>query len=238
MSDPESAELTKSGKNESSGEPREVRAVALSLSDSIGIFPELVAAGTPTPGGGSVAALCGVLAASLGQMVRNLTIGKPKYAANEARLKEVGDELERLGARLRELIAEDAASFEAVLKAYRLPKESDAQKQERAAQIQAATLGSISVPVETAGRSLEVLRRLRELADIGNTNALSDVAVGAQLAQTAVKGASYNVRVNLGSLSDAETAGRIGREVTRMVDESRAVAEEIEARLQGPGVGK
>jgi formiminotetrahydrofolate cyclodeaminase len=233
MSDPNSTELAKMNRNESGSEPRNIRVVALQLSDSIGIFPELVAAGTPTPGGGSVAALCGVLASSLGQMVCNITIGKPKYAANEPRLKEIGRQLEELAERLRELIAEDAASFEAVLKAYRLPRESEEQKQERAAQIQAATLGSINVPVETAERSFEVLIRLGELAAIGNPNALSDVAVGAQLAQTAIKGASYNVRVNLGSLSDTETAERIGRNMTRLIDESRAIAEEVEARLQG-----
>ena len=231
MSESNPAELIKADQNESGSEPSGVRAVALKLSDSIGIFPDLVAAGTPTPGGGSVAAMCGVMAAALGQMVCNITIGKPKYAANESRLKEIRDELEQLGARLRELIAEDADSFEAVLKAYRLPKESEEQKQERAAQVQAATVGSINVPLETASRSFEVLKRLRELADIGNTNALSDAGVGAQLAQTAVKGASYNVRTNLGSLSDKGMAGRIDQQVARLVDESRVIAEEVEAKM-------
>ncbi|HKP84971.1 MAG TPA: cyclodeaminase/cyclohydrolase family protein [Blastocatellia bacterium] len=231
MSESNPAELVKANQDESGSEPRAARAVALKLSDSIGIFPDLVAAGTPTPGGGSVAALCGVMAASLGQMVCNITIGKPKYAANEPRLKEVRDELERLGARLRELIAEDADSFEAVLKAYRLPKDSEEQKQERAARIQAATLGSINVPLETAARSFEVLKYLQELAVIGNPNALSDAGVGARLAQTAIKGASYNVRINLGSLSDKEAAERLSSQMTLLVDESQAIAEEVEARI-------
>src|SRR3989442_5880801 len=106
------------------------------LSSSVGSFAELVAASTPTPGGGSVAAYCGVLAASRGQMVCNLTIGKQKYAEAEPRVKQVKAELEGLSIRLRELIAEDAASFEAVLRAYRLPKETDAEKAERSLQIQ------------------------------------------------------------------------------------------------------
>jgi len=231
MSESKPGELITTDQGKSSSETRDIRVVQLKLSDSIGLFPDLVAAGTPTPGGGSVAALCGVLAASLGQMVCNITIGKPKYAANAPRLKEIRDELERLGARLRELIGEDADSFEAVLKAYRLPKESDEQKQERAARIQAATLGSINVPVETAARSFEVLKYLRELADIGNPNALSDTGVGAQMAETAVKGASYNVRINLGSLSDNRAAEQIGQQMSRLIDESRAIAEEIEARI-------
>jgi formiminotetrahydrofolate cyclodeaminase len=231
MSESDSTELVPAEQGETNSEPRNVRVVAMGLSNSIGIFPDLVAAGTPTPGGGSVAAACGVMAASLGQMVCNLTIGKPKYADREPRLKDIRDELEGLGVRLRGLIAEDAASFEAVLRAYRLPKETEEQKRKRATEVQAATLLAIKVPVETAERSFEVLRHLRELADIGNPNALSDMAVGAQLAQTAIKGASYNVRVNLGSLTDKDAAGRLEQQVARLIDESRAIAEEIEARL-------
>jgi len=201
------------------------------LSNSLGNFAELVAAGTPAPGGGSVSAYCGVLAASLGEMVCKLTIGKQKYAEAEPRLTELRSELERLGARLRELIAKDAASFEAVLQAYRLPKESDEQKAHRAAQIQIALRGAIEIPVETAQRSFDVLRLLRELADIGNTNALSDVAVGAQLAQTAIRGASYNVGVNLDSISDREAADLTRAQMKRMIEQSQAIAEQVEAKM-------
>src|SRR5712692_1545935 len=112
------------------------------LSSSLGDFAELVAASTPTPGGGSVAAYCGVLASSLGQMVCNLTIGKQKYAEAAPRLIEIKARLEQLSSRLRELVAEDAASFEAVLRAYRLPKATDEQKSERAEQIQIALGGA------------------------------------------------------------------------------------------------
>jgi formiminotetrahydrofolate cyclodeaminase len=231
MSDSNSTDLAPADQNKSNSEPRGVRAVAMRLADSLGLFPDMVAAGTPTPGGGSVAAMCGVMAAALGQMVCNLTIGKPKYADREPRLKDIRDELERSGMLLRELMGEDAESFEAVLRAYRLPKETEEQKQERAQQVQAATLFAINVPLDTAERSFEVLKHLRELADIGNPNALSDVAVGAQLAQTAIKGASYNVRVNLGSLTDKEAAGRIEEQIARLIDGARAIAEEIEARL-------
>src|SRR3989442_11554190 len=121
-----------------------------SLSDSVGSFAELVAAGTPTPGGGSVAAYCGVLAASLGRMVCSITISKPKYADVAPRLAEIKSELERLGAQLRELIAEDTASFEAVLRAYRLPKNTDEQKAERSGSVQEAIRGAIEVPREAA----------------------------------------------------------------------------------------
>ncbi|MFY9557747.1 MAG: cyclodeaminase/cyclohydrolase family protein [Blastocatellia bacterium] len=201
------------------------------LSDSIGNFDELVAAGTPTPGGGSVAAYSGVLAASLGRMVCNLTIGKAKYAEVEPRVEEIAAELQRLSARLRELIAEDAESFEAVLRAYKLPKETDEQKAERAEHIQAALRGAIDVPFETAQRSFRVLDLLRELSNIGNPNALSDMAVGARLAQVAVKGASYNISVNLDSMSDRDAATATQQQTKLMVERSGTLAEEIEAKM-------
>lgn len=206
------------------------------LSSSVGTFADLVAAGTPAPGGGSVSAYCGMLAASLGQMVCNLTIGKPKYAEAEQRLTEIRGELERLGARLRQLISEDADSFEAVLQAYRLPKETDEQKSQRTARIQIALRGAVDVPFETAQRSFDVLGLLRELAGIGNRNALSDVAVGARLAQTAITGASYNVGVNLDSIFERDATNRTREEMNRMIEQSGTIAEEVEAKLKVPQV--
>jgi len=202
------------------------------LRSSFGNFAELVADGTPAPGGGSVAAYCGVLAASLGQMVCNLTIGKPKYAEAELRLTGIKSELEHLGARLRELVAEDAASFEAVLQAYRLQKDTDEQKKHRAAQIQLALSGAIAVPAETAQCGFVTLKLLRELADLGNANALSDVAVGAQLAQTAIRGASYNVGVNLTSITDLEAADKTRKQMKGMIEQSEVLAREVEERLK------
>jgi len=202
------------------------------LSNSIGNFAELVSAGTPAPGGGSVAAYCGVLAASLGQMVCSLTIGKAKYVEVEPRVTRIRSELERLTERLRELIAEDAASFEAVLDAYRLPKESDEQKAHRSSQIQIALQGAVNVPLETAQRGFDVLGLIRELADIGNVNALSDVAVGAQLAQTAIRGASYNVWVNLDSISDREVVDRTREKMNSMIEQSRTLADQVEAKVK------
>jgi methenyltetrahydrofolate cyclohydrolase len=227
-----STELTITSKGEQGASPRNIHVMAMELSDSIGLFPELVAAGTPTPGGGSVAAQSGVMAASLGQMMCNITIGKKKFAEVEARLKEIHGELARLSARLRELIAEDSASFEAVLRAYRLPKETEDQAGERESQIQTAMRGAADVPFETAERSFQVLKHLRELADIGNPNALSDVAVGALLAEVAVKGASYNVYVNLDSLSDRDTADVVSEKMTGLINDARSIAEEIEAKMK------
>jgi glutamate formiminotransferase/formiminotetrahydrofolate cyclodeaminase len=201
------------------------------LSDSIGDFSELVSSSSPTPGGGSVAAQTGMLAAALGQMVCNLTIGKKKYAESEPQLRTIKLELERVGNRLRELIQEDAASFDAVMSAYRLPKETDAQKTFRGDEIERATFSAASTPLETAERSVEVLRHLKALAEIGNPNAMSDAATGAQLALAAVRGASYNVGVNLSSLVDRGSASRLMDAVSRLLIEARETAKEIEAKM-------
>jgi formiminotetrahydrofolate cyclodeaminase len=206
-----------------------------SLSHSIGNFAELVAEATPTPGGGSVSAYSGMLAASLGQMVCSITISKPKYAMVEPRLSEISSKLERTGARLRELIAEDAESFEGVLQTYRMPKETADQKEQRGIEIQKALQSAIAVPFETAERSLDVLRLLGELAGIGTPNALSDVAVGAQLALVAVKGASYNVGANLGSITDRESAGHTRNQMTAIIDESQTIADKVDERMKAQG---
>ena len=210
----------------------EPAAAESALANSIGNFAELIAAGTPAPGGGSVAAYCGVLAAALGRMVCSLSIGKKKYAAAEPRLLNVRAALEELGTGLKELIEEDAASFEDVLRAYRLPKETDEQSLARTEAIQRALQHAVAVPLETASRSMEVLRLLREIAEIGNTNALSDVAVGAQLAKTAITGASYNVSVNLASISDEEFVSTRRQHMDELTEKSNAVADEVQRKIQ------
>jgi formiminotetrahydrofolate cyclodeaminase len=173
-----------------------------------------------------------MMAAALGQMVCNLTIGKPKFAEREPRMTELRDELERLGRRLRELIAEDASSFEAVLAAYRLPKETDEQKSARAASIQAAIGVAVSVPLETAERSFEVLTLLREIADSGNPNAISDVAVGSQLAQVAIKAAGYNVTANLGTMSDLDKSRDADQRMRALIEQAQTLAAEVESKTE------
>ncbi len=202
-----------------------------SLADSTGNFAELVASSNPVPGGGSVAAHSGMLAASLGQMVCNLTLGKKKYADVEARVEEIKSEFVRLGSWLRAFIVEDARSFDAVMQAFKLPKETDEEKAARKQAIDSATRGAILVPIETAKASREVLKLLAELVKIGNQNALSDVGVGAQLALTAAKGASYNVAINLSSLADEKEAAQFQSETTKIVDEAKSLADAIEAAL-------
>jgi formiminotetrahydrofolate cyclodeaminase len=115
--------------------------------------------------------------------------------------------------------------------AYRLPKASDVEKQERARRIEDATRGAIEVPMDTARRSMDVARRLEELAEVGNPNAMSDVAVGARLSEAAIRGASYNVRINLKSLSEGDWASSINGEINNLIDEAKRIAESVESSI-------
>jgi len=202
--------------------------------NSLGSFAEQVAAGTPTPGGGSVAAYCGVLATALGRMMCNLTIGKQKYAAVEPRVSEINSRLEQLGAELRRLIDDDAASFEGVLAAYRLPKETAEQKAERTRLIGEASRLAAEVPFRTAERALDVLRLLGELGGIGNQNALPDANMAAQLSKAAISGAYYNIVVNLATASDKDEADATRRAIGSIMEEAGRLAAELESRLIEP----
>jgi glutamate formiminotransferase/formiminotetrahydrofolate cyclodeaminase len=207
-----------------------IAAAEENLSDSTGSFGEKVASSAPAPGGGSVAAYSGALAASLGRMVCNLTIGKKKYAAAEPRVKEILSELERACARLRALIAEDAASFESVMEAYRLPKDTDEQKRERDLRIEAASRMAAGTPLETARWAMEVLKYLSELGKIANQNAFSDIATGGQMALAAIKGACYNVGVNLQMIAPEEAA-EMRSETRKLMEEAASIAGAIEADM-------
>jgi formiminotetrahydrofolate cyclodeaminase len=161
----------------------------------------------------------------------NLSSGKRKYAEVEPRIRDIQSRLEELARDLRALIDEDAASFDAVLNAYRQPKDTDEQKIERARQIDIASRHAIEIPNRTAEHAIEVLRLLAEIAEIGNPSALPDVSTGSQLARTAIKGAYYNISVNLSALSDREEAARTRLSIEKLVETADGLVERIEAKL-------
>ncbi|MBL8150662.1 MAG: glutamate formimidoyltransferase [Blastocatellia bacterium] len=202
-----------------------------SLTESIGSFPDLVAEGSPAPGGGSVAAHSGMLAAALGQMVCNLTVGKKKYAGVEDQIKDILAQLEELKTTLCQAIEEDARSFDSVLEAMRLPKESDAERLAREMAIQEATKHAAAVPMRTAEQSLSVLELLQELFEIGNQNAITDVSVGASLALTAIRGAYYNILTNLTSINDVEFVEGTNKKIGLILNRSQEIVSEIETSL-------
>jgi glutamate formiminotransferase/formiminotetrahydrofolate cyclodeaminase len=192
-------------------------------------FIARVAAPDAVPGGGSVAAHAGALAAALGEMVSGLTEGKKKYAQVEDQIRAVHGELTRARGELQELIALDSEAYKGVMEAMKLPKQSDAEKAARAEALNRATERATETPLRTARLAARALELLETLVRIGNVNARSDAAAGAQLAHAALKGAQYNVLINLSGLHNAEFARSCGAEAGELARKGQEVLAKIDA---------
>ena len=165
-------------------------------------------------------------------MVSLLTQNSPKYAAMADECKLIGDAAANLSAILTRLVDEDANSFDRVSAAYRLPKASADQKTSRSAAIQTALLGAIAPPVEVISRSREVCALAAQLADIGNTNALSDVGCAALCAAAAGRCAALNVEINAGALKDRAVAQRYLSQSEANVAEVTLLSEVVLGKLR------
>jgi glutamate formiminotransferase/formiminotetrahydrofolate cyclodeaminase len=185
-------------------------------------FLQAVAAPTATPGGGSVAALAGALAASLGQMVAGLSRRKKSQAAYVEPLSDAAAELAAAADRLTEAIDRDAASYEAVMKAYKLPKDTAEEQRRRDDAIQHATRGAAEVPLQVAEAAVAVYDRLGQLETISSASMRSDLQVARLMAAAGARGALENVAINLDAITDAGYAARM-----------RAKMAALEARLAG-----
>ena len=199
---------------------------------SLSSFVSSVAAATPAPGGGSVAAHAGSLAAALAQMVAGLTIGKKKYAAVEAQMKEAALKASGLVTKLGELVERDAQSYGAVMNAYKLPNEPEDAAKARTKAIDDALVGAAQVPLETAKACAEVAELCAFVAEKGNTNAVSDGGVGALLAEAACKGAVYNVRINVSSMSDKSRGTGLLEEAKQVLARTMKAARATEAVVE------
>jgi glutamate formiminotransferase / formiminotetrahydrofolate cyclodeaminase len=175
-------------------------------------FLDAVADPTPTPGGGSVAALAGALGASLGQMVANLSRKKKSQAVFVEQLGEAISELQASSRMLSEAIDRDSASFDQVMAAYKLPKETSNEQVEREAAIQKALQGAANVPLEVARRSAEVFELLGRLESMSSPSMYSDLRVGRLMAAAGARGALENVAINLESITDTAFASRLRSE--------------------------
>ena len=198
-------------------------------------FLQALAEGSPTPGGGSASAYSGAAAAALVAMVARLTIGKKKYAAVEARMKSILERAEALRLILTAAVEEDAAAFQAVMAAMKLPKETAAQREKRTQVIEQATLQAAQVPLEVSRRALEALELAAEVVEQGNLNAISDGASGAAQAHAALTGAGYNVRINLVGLKDQAAASAMLAELTDLETQASRLEGRVRAALTERG---
>jgi len=191
---------------------------------------ERLATRDPVPGGGTAAAIAGAIGAALVGMVVELTLGRPEAAESEALLDEVGTSSRRLRAELLELSETDAAAYDAVIRARRLPRGSDAEVAIRTRVMDEATREATRVPLATAAAGAAVLELAERIAPIGNRNAISDVGVGAMLAAAAVRGAALNVRINVPYLAaDDPLAADATAELDRLLASTDARERRIAA---------
>jgi glutamate formiminotransferase / formiminotetrahydrofolate cyclodeaminase len=205
---------------------------AVSGGETLAGFVASVASNAPVPGGGSVSAHAGALAAALARMVAGLTIGRKKYVAVEAEMQALARDAEALGQRLSALVKEDSDAYALVSAAYKLSNDPGENATRRAAAIQAALVKAAQVPLETARACTEVAKLAVTCAKHGNTNAVSDAAVAALLAEAACKGAAYNVRINVASMSDRGAGKPLADEATRLVHECASAAIDTQSLVE------
>ena len=188
-------------------------------------FIEAMADPTPTPGGGSAAALAGALSAALTQMVAGLTTGRKKYADVNDEAEMIKQQAAQLRRRLTDAIAEDAAAFEAVMAAFR---QKDLTEEEKANAVELATYQAALVPLKVAELSLESAELAAEIARIGNVNAATDAAAGALLARAAVGVAALNVKVNASALQDQAQGDLLREEINNLEKQVAEIVKQAE----------
>lgn len=167
-------------------------------------FIDDLASGTPTPGGGSASAYGGAMAAALVCMVARLTIGKKKYAEVETQMWDILKEAESHLKDLRDAVLEDSRSFDELLLAMKLPKDTLENVAKRETEIVKATLNAAEIPLIVCGKTLDVMKLAIDVASTGNINALSDAGSAFSLARAAFTGASLNVQINLKGLKPSD----------------------------------
>jgi formiminotetrahydrofolate cyclodeaminase len=198
----------------------------------VNTFLDELASSAPAPGGGSAAALGAAIGAALVSMVANLTVGKKKYADVQDDIQRILNRSESLREKCVTLLERDVAAYTEVSKAYKMPRETDEEKQLRGAAIQKALKGATAVPMELAETCVEILNLCPESAEKGNVLAVSDVGVGALMAEAALRAAALNVWINLGSINDQAFVQQEGARLDTLLEGKAELKDEIFANVK------
>ncbi len=196
-------------------------------------FLEKTANNEPVPGGGSISALHGAVAAALTEMLANITIGKKNYSAVEKTMKLNATKASVLRTEFLTDIDRDAEAYNLVFQAFRLPKDTDEQKVLRSEKIQEATKVAALVPMEVAERAFELLDLISETTRKGNKNAITDGCVAMMTCRTAVLGALLNVRINLASIKDERFVKELSEKCNRIENETLRKEQELMEFVRG-----
>ena len=181
-------------------------------------FMDTCASSAPAPGGGSVSAAAGAMAAALTAMVGNLTVGKKKYAEVEDKMQVMLEKTTALQKRFMQLIDDDTEAFNKVMAAFGLPKETDDEKAARRKAIQDATYAASQTPLAMMRACAELMTQIDVAALDGNRNSVSDAGVASAMARAAAQGAYLNVIINASSLKDEEKALALTTEADNLLN--------------------
>ena len=198
---------------------------------SIKEYVTVTASAEPTPGGGSVSALAGSLGSTLTSMVYNLTRGKKAYKELDEltrnKMDENFQEINKSIERLNHFVDEDTRAFDDVIKAFKMSKETDEEKQNRTEAIQLGYKKALEIPLQCAKECKKVLELQEAFAENGNVNAITDVGVGALLAYTGLEGSLLNVSINLNSIKDKVYKDEKRKEVEVILKEGKDLKDKL-----------
>ena len=175
----------------------------------------------PVPGGGSISALCGALAASLAEMVTALTVGRKKYIDVEEEMLQYAPQMEAARRKFLDFIDEDANAYQLVFNAYKLPKDSEEEKRYRNEVIQKCTIDAARIPLHVAETAVGIMDAIFQIGSKGNKNAVTDACVAMMCARTATLGAILNVRINLTGIEDEKMVKDFENRCQALQDEAQ-----------------
>jgi len=187
---------------------------------------------SPTPGGGSAAALCAALSAALSAMVANLTVGKKAYKGVEQEMKDAAVEAQALKDDLLRAVDEDTRAFNKVMEAFKLPGASEDQVKEKEAAVEKAFKEATLVPLGVLEKSIVLLELAKVVATKGNKNSLSDAGVAGVIAEAAAWGALDNVKINLLGIKDNAFKEDIKKKAERLEKRAAELRREIRQLIE------
>ena len=190
-------------------------------------FANETASEVPAPGGGSISAYVGTLGASLATMVANLSGNKKGWDSKIPEFSVWANKGQVIKDKLLWLVDEDTNSYKAIMEAFKLPKETAEEKIKRKAAVQVATIYAVEIPLEVMETSFKVYEIAKEMVIKGNPNSITDAAVGALCAKTAIAGAYLNVKINLSGFENKDLANQLLAKAEAILAESNMAEQEI-----------
>jgi glutamate formiminotransferase/formiminotetrahydrofolate cyclodeaminase len=187
---------------------------------------------SPAPGGGSVAALCGALSASLSSIVANLTVGKKEYEDVQEKVKDLAVRAQTLKDTMLRDIDLDTQAFNSVMDAFRMKRKTEEQKELRDRAIEEANKEASRIPLRVLENSVQALEMAKELAVHGNKNSISDAGVAALAAGACAEGAFYNVKINLPNIEDMKFKKETAKQAADFLDKTRLLETEVKKIIQ------